>query len=232
MTVECAASDVPVSECRRKRGDTPSSKISKITTPSCVVMRCAHHDRVFPAPSYDRADERDESRRRPAAVRSRHSPTDVRKQSGWASIKWIDTGLDTREQLITNQESDHRQNYGAGDPARCWPITAAGRHTCFLRLPQVDQECLDQIRDRWIAAPATANMPISMTTIAGIIPIKPERAHSCSRSEFQRRVADILALRGVWPKWAFLKVSRTRYVYLNNLKLLQSWRICIDSKFK
>ena len=41
------------------------------------------------------------------------------------------------------------------------------------------------------------------------------------------RVADILALRGVWPKSAFLKISRRRYVYPNNLKLLQSSRICI-----
>lgn len=57
----------------------------------------------------------------------------------------------------------------------------------FLRLPQVDQECRDQIRNKWVAAPAaTAKMPISMTAIVGIIPIKPKRADSCSQSEFQK----------------------------------------------
>jgi hypothetical protein len=41
----------------------------------------------------------------------------------------------------------------------------------FLCLPQVDQECRDQIRNKWVAAPAaTANMPLPMTAIAGIIP--------------------------------------------------------------
>jgi hypothetical protein len=38
-------------------------------------------------------------------------------------------------------------------------------------LPQVDQECRDQIRNKWVAAPgATANMPISMTTHRGYYP--------------------------------------------------------------
>jgi hypothetical protein len=49
---------------------------------------------------------------------------------------------------------------------------------------------------------------------------------------YSARLADILALRGVRSKCAFLKFSRTRYVYLNNLKLLQSWRNCIALRFK
>jgi hypothetical protein len=51
------------------------------------------------------------------------------------------------------------------NPARCWPITAAGPTHLLLALPQVDQECRDQNNNKWVAAPgATANMPISVTT--------------------------------------------------------------------
>ena len=57
---------------------------------------------------------------------------------------------------------------------------------------------------------------------SGVIPIKPDRAIRVPDQNSTRRVAGILALRGVWPQCAFLKFSRTRYVYLHNLKLLQS----------
>ena len=58
-------------------------------------------------------------------------------------------------------------------------------------LPQVDQECSDQIRNKWVAAPgANTYMPV-----AGSVPIKPKRADTCSRSNSNRRVADMLALR-------------------------------------
>jgi hypothetical protein len=112
-------------------------------------------------------------------------------------------------------------------------FSTAAPDLIFLRLPQVDQECRDQIRDKWVAAPAaTAHMPISMTAVAGIIPIKPERAYSCSRSEFPKAGRRHSRLGRSLAKMRVPEVSRKRYVYLNILKLLQSWRICIVSKFK
>jgi hypothetical protein len=139
----------------------------------------------------------------------------------------------------TRSVSEARSSQLAPVNLRTFPLAfchfaATSQTLIFLRLPQVDEECRDQIRNKWVAAScSTANTPISMTAIAGIIPIKPEREPiRVPDQNSKKRVADILALRGVWPKCAFLKVSRTRYVYLNNLKLLQSWRICIVSKFK
>jgi hypothetical protein len=138
----------------------------------------------------------------------------------------------------TRSVSEARSSQLAPVNLRTFPLAfchfaATSQILIFLRLPQVDQECRDQIRDKWVAAPAaTAHMPISMTAVAGIIPIKPERAYSCSRSEFPKAGRRHSRLGRSLAKMRVPEVSRKRYVYLNILKLLQSWRICIFSKFK
>jgi hypothetical protein len=60
--------------------------------------------------------------------------------------------------------------------------------------------------------------------IACIVPIKPERADTCSRSEFHRTGRRHARLAKSSAKMRFLKFSGTKCVYPNNLKLLQSRR--------
>jgi hypothetical protein len=72
--------------------------------------------------------------------------------------------------------------------------------TPVLVLPQVDQECRDQISNKWVAAPgATANMPISVTAHRGYYPDQTDPIRVPDQNS-TRRVAGILALRRVLPK--------------------------------
>jgi hypothetical protein len=50
------------------------------------------------------------------------------------------------------------------------------------------------------------------------------RANTCSRSEFHKTGRRHARLAKSLAKMRFLKFSGTQYVYLNTLKLLQSWR--------
>lgn len=105
-------------------------------------------------------------------MRPRHSPPDLRKQSDGLGKVDRHRARDTRERLITNQESDHRQNYGAGEPrAWCWPITAAGP-TRLLLAPAAGRSGVPRSdRNKSVAGPETTeNMPISMTAHRGYYP--------------------------------------------------------------
>jgi hypothetical protein len=62
-----------------------------------------------------------------------------------------------------------------------------GRHTCFLRLPQVDRECSVQIRNMGCRSWNNRKYAdIDDYQSFGIITIKPKRTDSRSRSEFHK----------------------------------------------